>query len=60
MAAKNTMNLAPVFSKAKILTLRRFAKRRDLLSVLLKDGEVYTLSQVEDTIENFMKKGKVK
>jgi len=49
-----------VFRKAKILTLRRYAGRRDLLAQLLKDGEYYTLDQVDGLIQNFMKKGKVK
>lgn len=50
-----------VFSKAKALTLKRYAGRRDLLAQLLKDGEYYTLEQVDGLIQNFMKKkGKVK
>ena len=49
-----------VFSKAKVLTLNRYAGRRDLLAQLLKDGEYYTLDQVDALIQNFMKKGKVK
>ena len=49
-----------VFSKAKVLTLNRYAGRRDLLAQLLKDGEYYTLEQVDGLIQNFMKKGKVK
>ena len=31
----------PVFTKRNILTFKRYANRRDLLSVLLKDGEEY-------------------
>lgn len=49
-----------VFSKAKVLTLNRYAERRDLLAQLLKDGKDYTLDQVDALIQNFMKKGKVK
>ena len=49
----------PVFDKAKVLTLNRYAGRRDLLSVLLKDGEEYTTDQVDGLIEKFLK-GKVK
>ena len=49
-----------VFSKAKTLTLKRYAGRRDLLAQLLKDGKDYTLDQVDALIQNFMKKGKVK
>ena len=49
----------PVFTKRNILTFKRYAKRRDLLSTLLKDGQEYTHDQVQSLIENFMK-GKVK
>lgn len=48
-----------VFSKQKILTLKRYTKRRDLLTALLKDGERYTLDQVDGLMDDFMK-GKVK
>lgn len=63
MANKKTTSPPPnavVFSKAKVLTLGRYAGRRDLLAQLLKDGEYYTLEQVDGLIQNFMKKGKVK
>ena len=50
-----------VFSKAKALTLKRYAGRRDLLTQLLKDGEYYTLEQVDGLIQKFQTpKGKVK
>ena len=48
------------FSKSHILTFKRYANRRDLLTQLLKDGENYTLDQVDGLIQNFMKKDKVK
>lgn len=48
------------FGKAKILTLQRFAHRRDLLGAILEDGKQYTLAEVETAIEKFMQKGKVK
>lgn len=67
MARKNMVEApvelkqAPViFSKSHILTFKRYANRRDLLSQLLKDGKNYTLDQVDSLIQNFMKKGKVK
>ena len=44
-----------VYSKDKILRLRRYAGRRDLLSVLLKDGASYTTAQADRLIANFMK-----
>lgn len=49
----------PVFTKRNILTFQRYANRRDLLSILLKDGQEYTHDQVQNLIDNFMK-GKVK
>lgn len=48
------------FSKSHILTFKRYAGRRDLLTQLLKDGKTYTLDQIDGLIQNFMKKGKVK
>lgn len=50
--------IEPKFPKEKILTFKLFAGRRDLLSVLLKDGKEYTLAQAEEAIRKFMK-GKV-
>lgn len=50
---------SPVFSKQNILTFERYAGRRDLLSVLLEDGKMYTTNQVDDLIGQFMK-GKVR
>ena len=50
---------SPVFSKQNILTFRRYAERRDLLSVLLEEGKMYTIDQVDDLIGQFMK-GKVR
>ena len=47
-----------VFRKEKILTLTRYAARRDLLSALLAEGKDYTLEQVDGLIQEFMK-GKV-
>ena len=55
--AKKAAN--PVFSKQNILTFRRYAGRRDLLSVLLEEGKMYTIDQVDDLIGQFMK-GKVR
>lgn len=52
--------VAPVvFNKEQVLTFKRYANRRDLLSVLLEDGKDYTTDQIDSLIENFMK-GKVK
>ena len=49
----------PVFSKASILRSVRFSDRKDACKALLKDDETYTLEQVEEILDNFMK-GSVK
>ena len=48
-----------VFPKERVLTFKRYADRRDLLSVLLEDGKEYTHDQIDGLIKDFMK-GKVK
>ena len=60
--ADSIQEVAPVeFSKAQILTFKRFATRRDLLKVKLEEGKTYTMDQVEAVIQDFMTpKGKVK
>lgn len=47
-----------VFPKKRVLTFKRYADRRDLLSVLLEDGKEYTHDQIDGLIKDFMK-GKV-
>ena len=49
----------PKFSKEALLNSKRFRKQHDFVMALLKDGEEYTVSEVEVIIEKFMK-GKVK
>lgn len=58
-AQEPTITAPVVFPKERVLTFRRYADRRDLLSVLLEDGQEYTHDQVQSLIDNFMK-GKVK
>ena len=48
----------PVYTKRNVLTFKRYVNRHDLLSVLLKEGQEYTIDQVDRLIEDFMK-GKV-
>ncbi len=48
-----------VFTKDSLLKSKRFANRRDALSFLLKDEELYTMKQVEALLENFFTKGQV-
>jgi hypothetical protein len=44
------------FNKEQILSAKKYADRRDLLTVLLSDDRAYTLAEVDQLIENFMKK----
>lgn len=54
---------APAFTKQNLLTFRRYANRRDLLSVLLEEGQTYTTAQVDSLLAAFLtthsKKGRV-
>lgn len=45
---------APKFDKKKIVSSKRFAKYRDLVNVLLKEGEQYTVHEVEQCIKDFL------
>lgn len=47
------------FSKNSIMISKRYAEKRDALSFLLKDDEFYTLEQVDEIYDHFMK-GQVK
>lgn len=57
-AQEPTITAPVVFHKERVLTFRRYADRRDLLSVLLEDGKEYTFDQIDGLINDFMK-GKV-
>ncbi len=47
------------FSKEQLLMSERVKDRRDIADALLDDGVLYTVKDVEQKIENYMK-GKVK
>ena len=47
-----------VFRKENILRFKRYAGRRDLLSVLLDAEQEYTLEQVDTLMDNTVKKQK--
>jgi hypothetical protein len=46
------------FAKTSILSMNRYAWRRDILGALLTDGRSYTLAEVDAKLEKFLK-GKV-
>lgn len=47
------------YRKEQILKSRKYAEKKDLLSVLLSEFRDYTLSEVDNLVENY-RKGKVK
>lgn len=55
--AAPTVSTVPVFTKRNLLTFQRYARRRDLLYVLLEDGKEYTMEQVDSLLQDFFKKG---
>ena len=50
-----TTNTEILFPKISFLQSEKYRNRRDLLSVILKDGESYTENQVSKKIYEFMK-----
>lgn len=49
----------PVFTKEQIVKAARFSRHIDIIDALLRDGERYTMEQVEERINKFLK-GEVK
>ncbi|MCK1999374.1 hypothetical protein MPH47_19455 [Psychrobacillus psychrodurans] len=47
------------FSKQQLVSSKKYAFQRDVLNALLKDGQVYTFSEVDQQLNDFLK-GKVK
>lgn len=47
------------YSKQKILKSKKYSDKHDLINALLEDNGHYTLSQVDEIINDFMK-GEVK
>ena len=56
---KTEIKKESVYTKEQILKAKKYADRRDLLSVLLMDGREYAIHEV-DTLLNAFMKGKVK
>ena len=46
------------YSKEQIIASKKYENRRDVLGVILIDGEKYTLEKVDSLLDKFMK-GKV-
>jgi len=65
MSAKNKTDKTTeaLYTKEQILSSKKYSHRKDVLNVVLKDNQQYTLKEVDELIDNFMKikeKGKVK
>jgi hypothetical protein len=58
MAKKTETTEMTGYSKERILGSKKYENRRDILGVLLTDGEEYTFDEVDALLDKFMK-GKV-
>ena len=58
MAKAKEIEQISAYSKEQILSSKKYENRRDLLGVLLADGEEYTTDKVDTLLDKFMK-GKV-
>lgn len=47
------------FTKQQILSAARYKNRKDMVSALLDDGKTYTITEVDQMVDQIMK-GKVK
>lgn len=56
MNKKNEENELEKFSKEQIITSKKYNKHKDLLKVILKENTMYSIKQVEDKIQDFMKR----
>lgn len=57
-AKQKTEAVEATFTLSQLLKAKRYADKKDLLNALLNDKGQYTIKQVDDTIEKFLK-GKV-
>lgn len=57
MENKEVKTVESKFSKEQLLKSKKYANRRDLLGVLLKEGEEYSFTEVDNLIDEFMKRG---
>lgn len=59
MVKTDTNNQAAAYSKEQLAASKRYAAKRDILSILLEDGKSYTFDEVDALIKKYMK-GKVR
>jgi len=58
-AEEKSERAEPRFTKKQVLSAARFKNRKDLVSAVLDDGKTYTIVEVDQMVDRFMK-GKVK
>lgn len=46
-------SVVPVFTKAQLVTSRKYIHRRDALNALLKGNEHYSFAQVDEVLKQF-------
>ena len=44
------------YPKGSIIKSKKYTNRKDLLNVLLKEGSLYSLKEVDKLIDDFMKR----
>lgn len=57
-AEKTENRVENTYSKDQILASEKYAKRRDLVNALLDDDKEYTIEEVDEMMQKFLK-GKV-
>ena len=55
MGKAKTVETEISYYKEQLVSSKRLAKYKDLCSVLLQDNRLYTFSEVEAKIENYLK-----
>lgn len=56
MPKNEIVNNDNVYTKEQILKSKKYKNRADLLKAILKDSKQYTLDQINNEIEKFMKR----
>ena len=52
-AGETIKEVVPVFTKAQLVTSRKYIHRRDALNALLKVDEQYSFAQVDEVLKQF-------
>ena len=50
-----TEEFEPKFTKAQLLSAKRFEGRKDVMTAVLKEDETYTVKEAEMLYDNYMK-----